>query len=559
MEPGQCIHDRYRLEKRLATEDWLAIYRALDERTGERVTLHVYAACASWQDNPRLDPRPRARDLVALLADLSHPHLLCPRDHLALADGSVVLVYPWVNGQPLDERLASGPLPPDKALRMAIDLCNALQALHTRGVVHRDVKPRNVILAANGAVLGGVDWAQTPGDLLSSGPPKRHPGSPAYMSPEQADTSGPLDARSDLYSVGLVLAEALGDTVGQSVAPAAAANRRFKEYGPLGRVLSRALQREPSQRYQTARELQNDLEALAEGSVIGRLGLLARQLPGAVWALGGLVVVALVWALLGSGPLGADGTASIARDGPETSAPIAWVVDAAAEAPQGDLPSGDAAMNREPPIALEVASEETSAAELRVGQFIERAFRAEDEVHRAAIRVAGGRGYMIATANLAAGVDTYLDVSYDGWHISNDDAWPGTLASRVFVMPAQDTTLWVQVTNRGVTGDNATYELLVVEAEPTPTQSPTATLTPDAGMTMTPRPTYTPRSTATSTLGATRTPRPTSTRRPTYTPRPTMSLTPSTTPTPSPTWRPTATATPPRTVLPIKTATTPVW
>jgi len=331
-------------------------------------------------------------------------------------------------------------------------------------------------------------------------------------------------------------------------------------HGALGRVLARAVRREPAQRYQTARELQCDLETLAEGSIVGRLRLMASRLPSVTWALGSVGVVALVWALLSTGAADIPDTAAAARKSVEAAAPIAWVVETVAgPSPMGLPLEADEAGRAS--VAAEASLKEIPAAELRAGQFIKRAFKTEGEVHRVTVRAVGGRGYLIATANLAPEVDTLLDVFYDGRRVSNDDAWPGTLASSVFVMPEQDTALSVRVTNRGVIGEDATYELVVVEADPTPTPTtePAATLALDVGVTMTPRPTYTPRGTATVFLGATRTPRPTSTRRPTYTPRPTMSPTASMTPLPSPTWRPTATATPPRTALPVKTATTPVW
>ena len=556
----QQIGNRYQLEEQLVSEGSLTVYRALDAQTGRRIELHLYGAETAWRHDPRLDPRLCVDEVSELLAGASSSHVQVPSGHLDLADGPLAILYPWIEGQRLNRRLEASPLAPDKALELGIDLCQALDALHRSGIVHRDIKPRNVILTDSGAVLGGLELAQTPRDLRASGPPGRHPGTQAYMSPEQATTSGPLDGRSDLFSLGVMLVEALGESPGAAVL-ASAPHQDLAGYGAFGRILLRMLQRDPARRYQTARDLQRDLQRLTRGSVGARLGLTARQRPGVVWAVGGLSALALIWTLLGTGTPAEGASFGGSHSAYGSNIPIAWVIEAASDpAPQAEVSVAqitheEAAVSRDLPVRKD------AAVELAVGQFVERAFEEADQVHHASIRVAGGRSYMVATANLAPGVDTYLGITYNGQRVTNDDAWPGTLASRAFVAPGQDATLWVEVTNRGISGADASYELLIVEAEPTatPTTIPTATLTPRAGVTMTPRPTYTPGRTATRSPRATRTPRPTSTRQATRTPRPTVSPTPSVTRTPLPTSRPTATATPPRTVLPVKTATTPVW
>ncbi len=559
MDLGQRVGGRYQLEERLASEVRLTVYRALDEQTGEPVILHVHRDQPAWRGSPWLDLRLRLPELIERSADLCHPHLLCPRDWLALDDGDVAVTYPLLEGQPLDQRVGAGPLSPEQALRMASDLCGALQALHARGLVHRDIKPRNILLADHGALLTGLEWAQLPSDLVAGGPREQHPGSPAYTSPEQATAGGRLDGRSDLYSLGLVLREALAGRPARDIAPAAGDLGKGAN-GSLGVVLWRALQADPSRRYQSADELGHDLDLLARGSIGDRLRLHLRRMPGWGWALGSIGAVALVWLLLLAGSPDNRASGRVTSKMAASSVPVAWLVETA-PAPESPASMAMEAAAVPQPVSAEARAIEARPVELRVGQFVERAFTSEGEVHRAAVRVAGGRGYLVATANLAPGVDTILDVSHNGQRSSNDDAWPGTLASSVFVLPAEDSTLSLQVSNRGVVGEDATYELLIVEADPTPTPTaePTEVVAREEAVTMTPRPTYTPQRAATATRAPTRTPRPTSTRRPTYTPRPTMSATPSVTPSPAPTARPTATATPPRTVLPIKTVTTPVW
>lgn len=204
---GELLGDRYRLEELVGQGGMGRVYRATDELLGRTVAIKLFPAAA----NDRAD-RARRESETRLLASLSHPSLVTLYDAETLEDGSGYLVMEYVGGGTLADCIARGPMAPHHVAHIAADLGEALHAVHSGGVIHRDIKPPNVLLRsgegrpfqaalADFGIAYLIDTARmtTPGMAV---------GTAAYFSPEQARGAQPTPA-SDIYALGLVLIEAL--------------------------------------------------------------------------------------------------------------------------------------------------------------------------------------------------------------------------------------------------------------------------------------------------------------------------------------------------------------
>lgn len=208
---------------------------------------------------------------------LDHPNVVAVHE-VAEQAGNRYLVMEHVAGGSLAERLEDGPLSPEEAVRVARDVLAALSAAHEAGVVHRDVKPGNVLVTEDGRAkltdFGIADLTrQAPEETrtgLTTGP--RPPGTLAYMSPEQA-LGDPLDERSDLYSVGALLYRCLTGRAPVDVdgLDEVTARERVARAGPpdadevpedLAPVIRRAMTRDPDDRFADARAFLDALEEL---------------------------------------------------------------------------------------------------------------------------------------------------------------------------------------------------------------------------------------------------------------------------------------------------------
>jgi len=255
------------------------VYRARDERLGRDVAIKALPATFD-RDPERLA---RFRREAQTLASLNHPNIAAIYG-LEDASGTPHLVLELVEGETLAARLARGPLPPAEALRLGIQVAGALEAAHEGGVVHRDLKPDNIMITPKG-VAKVLDFGLAKSDVADSSDAVTMAGrtvegtvlgTAAYMSPEQA-RGKTVDRRSDLWSFGCVLFESFagqaafgGDTVSDllarilerepdwSVLPAGSPPR-------VREILKRCLRKEAEARPRDIRDVRLELEDLASG------------------------------------------------------------------------------------------------------------------------------------------------------------------------------------------------------------------------------------------------------------------------------------------------------
>lgn len=200
--PTLRLHDRYVLHERIGLGGMSEVWRGDDEVLGRPVAIKVLAG--QFATDPQL--RATIQREARAAARLTHPHVTQVYDYAeaTLRGGVVVsyLVMELVEGHNLADRLRTGPLPWPEAVRVAGQIAAALAAAHRIGVVHRDVKPGNVMLTDTGAKVLDFGIAALGGLDSQSGEPLM--GTPAYFAPERL-TAGPPDPASDVYALGALL------------------------------------------------------------------------------------------------------------------------------------------------------------------------------------------------------------------------------------------------------------------------------------------------------------------------------------------------------------------
>jgi beta-lactam-binding protein with PASTA domain/predicted Ser/Thr protein kinase len=273
---GSLFADRYRLERKLGSGGMADVWLAEDQELGRRVAVKILHERYS-NDEQFVE---RFRREATHAAGLSHPNIVSIYDR-GVAEGSYYIVMEYIEGRTLKELIVTrGPCPVPVAISYTRQILAALRYAHKNGIIHRDIKPHNVIVDREGRVKVadfGIARAVA-SEMTEVG---SIVGTAQYLSPEQA-RGAPVDESSDLYSTGIVLYELLTGTVpftGEtpveiamkhlSQTPDAPSTRRPDIPHDLDLVVLRALAKEPADRYRTAAELDRDLELVARGDPVG--------------------------------------------------------------------------------------------------------------------------------------------------------------------------------------------------------------------------------------------------------------------------------------------------
>jgi beta-lactam-binding protein with PASTA domain len=293
---GTVFDGRYRIIRKLGAGGMADVYLAEDQELGRRVAIKIlndrHAADDSFVE--------RFRREAKNAAGLSHPNIVSIYDR-GEAEGTYYIAMEFLDGRSLKELIVGrGPAPVKIAIDYARQILAAVGAAHRHGIVHRDIKPHNVLVGGEGRLKvtdfgiarSGASQMTEVGSII---------GTAQYLSPEQA-RGAPVDQTSDLYSVGVVLYEMLtgqvpftGDTPLEiamkhlSEVPTPPSELRPEVPHDLDSVVLRALAKEPSERYQSAEEMDADLARVAEGMPVDRQ---TEEAATAVLAGSGLIAAA---------------------------------------------------------------------------------------------------------------------------------------------------------------------------------------------------------------------------------------------------------------------------
>ena len=272
---GRTFDTRYVIERKLGSGGMADVYLAEDQELGRRVALKLL------DDRHASDEQfvERFRREAQSAAGLNHPSIVSIFDR-GYAEGTYYIAMEYLDGRTLKELLVkNGPTPVPIAIDYARQILGALAFAHRNGIVHRDIKPHNIIVGRDGRLKvtdfgiarSGASQMTEAGSIV---------GTAQYLSPEQA-RGAPVDQRSDLYSLGIVLYEMLtgkvpftGDTPVEiamkhlSQVPEPPSKLRPQVPHDLDAVVMRAIAKDPDQRYGSAEEMEADLARVARGVAV---------------------------------------------------------------------------------------------------------------------------------------------------------------------------------------------------------------------------------------------------------------------------------------------------
>ncbi len=300
LSPGTRLGP-YEVQSAIGAGGMGVVYKARDTRLDRSVAIKVLPP----EFSADADRRARFEREAKTIAGLSHPHI-CTLHDVGEHDGATFLVMEHLQGQTLADRLTKGPLPLDQALTVATEIADALAAAHRQGVIHRDLKPGNVMLTKAGAKLLDFGLAKLTAHgeraaaaSLVSVPTQTRPltsegvivGTLQYMAPEQVEGK-PADARTDLWALGAILYEMLtgkrafaGDSAASLIGnimnaePSPMATLQPLTPPAVDRLVRQCLAKAPEDRPDTAHDLANELRWMRETSGVGAV---ARALPGRI-------------------------------------------------------------------------------------------------------------------------------------------------------------------------------------------------------------------------------------------------------------------------------------
>ena len=289
------------------------VYRARDTRLGRDVAIKVLPEALA-HDADRLR---RFEQEARTIAALNHPNILGIHD-IGVHGGAPFLVSEFLEGQTLREKLASGPLPVQRAIEYALGIAQGLAAAHEKGIVHRDLKPENVFVTRDGRIkvldfglaklVRPEEMHETTVTLSNPTLPGMVMGTVGYMSPEQV-RGEPIDPRSDIFSFGAVLYEMLTgkrafkrETSAETMTailrdePQALNDTGWQGPPELQRILARCLEKNVERRFQSASDLAFALESLSGTSAAKKVPQPKSSRAWLPWAIAAaLLVGTAVW------------------------------------------------------------------------------------------------------------------------------------------------------------------------------------------------------------------------------------------------------------------------